>query len=1710
MSSSANWKKYGGINKHEKMNNLNVTSIVTDSLTLRHAYVGAFDICGNVTISEKLYVNKKTSFNDNIYVKANVDISKNVIIDGNILVNGNSTFTNAQSVFYNNVYLGQDKAQYLYGNPNGIGVNIQNPNATLDICGNRVEVLNVFSDLSSNRNIIARNMNKQGIVVSVDNSNSTIDFFNDVSVNPLNMYDGRIQYQKGGIMVVDVSDNTFVASKLSVSNRDASAHIMGETAVIYDICNNTYAYNVYDISSSNTGNAVSLIASDNSSNTFLNIITPGKNGLSIGGGAYPLDASKAMGTIGLCDASGVYRSTQNIVRGSSTVKYKTTLGINTHAPRIDKYVVDINGPMHLTNGELTNVSSNNFQINNIVFSRTNKNYGLAFGAPYSVTPGNYAHQILYTQNGGISWSKSRIVDNFSGTHTTDLELQYNEFRAGYMYDPNYAIIGGDKGYLFYTNNGGQLWNNIIFQDGSNSPIKGLYIGESDSSPSTDYKRFVVLYTSTIIIFDLTLTELNTNINSTIKIAKDNYTKVDINGESFKSMHGNGNYAYMVGSSIYKYNNISKTASSSHTLTNLPNISYNSVYAYDNNFVIAVGDKIISYTQNGGTSWTDITTNTDGLAIQSITLNSVYILDDSNAIAVGNNGIIVYTSDRAVTWKTAANDIMNSSGNGNRLVNSNYKLNGIVMQDINTFLVSTLIRPYASNVDTGKTNIMYCFFPNLMNRVNNYVFDVSGNMGMDGDIRINSGTIMIKDATPSTSATTGALQVTGGAGIVGNTYINGNLVVNNLIDPATNGLRGALTIPNGGMYIGGNVEIGGNVIFRKELKVIGKSDNDKDVTFNSGTAAISPDITNNYTRPVKGAIVVTGGGGVYISGNTYCGGEWLDISGNATVNNLLQVNNLLKSVNISVTGDADSNNLDSGALKVTAGGASIFGNTHIGGNLKVYTNSIIEGTSSTTGVATFLNDISSNRTVFFNNTVDSDNTTNGTLVVKGGVGIDKNVNIGGTTIIRKTTKATLYNNAALVVYGGVGIGSSIDVSGNSKVSGNSNIDKNCTIDGNTVVRGNITINSYDVSAVRIENGGLYVGGTSSAGTSTTGALRIPNGGASIGGNLFVNGNTPSDAIGNGSLVVTGGVGISENIYVGGRANIAANADVTGNFNLTGIARLTNTAISRTYLEGALVVSGGVGIAGNINIGDPGSPNNTTNTINGSVVINCNTQCNDFTNNFTNQNGFLTGALTVAGGLGIAKNASIRGTLFVNNNTTSLDNSGGALVVVGGAGIMENMNVGGNTTIKGGANSTDSTSSGTGALIVKGGVGIGKSVFIDGSTTIKGGANSTDSTSSGTGALIVNGGVGIGKSVFIDGSTTIKGGVNNADSTSSGTGALIVNGGVGIGKSVFIDGSTTIKGGANSTDSTSSGTGALIVNGGVGIGKSVFIDGSTTIKGGVNNADSTSSGTGALIVNGGVGIGKSVFIGGNTTIQGGVNNADSTSSGTGALIVNGGVGIGKSVFIGGSTTIQGGANSTDSTSSGTGALIVNGGVGIGKSVFIGGSTTIQGGANSTDSTNSSTGALIVNGGVGIGKSVFIGGSTTIQGGANSTDSTNSSTGALIVNGGVGIGKSVFIGGNASATAYYATSDYRIKSNVKKLDDTFSIDKLEPVAYFNNMSERDDVGFIAHKVQEIYPFLVHGEKDAAEYQTLNYNGIIGILVREIQELKQKVNELEKRFIH
>jgi hypothetical protein len=78
---------------------------------------------------------------------------------------------------------------------------------------------------------------------------------------------------------------------------------------------------------------------------------------------------------------------------------------------------------------------------------------------------------------------------------------------------------------------------------------------------------------------------------------------------------------------------------------------------------------------------------------------------------------------------------------------------------------------------------------------------------------------------------------------------------------------------------------------------------------------------------------------------------------------------------------------------------------------------------------------------------------------------------------------------------------------------------------------------------------------------------------------------------------------------------------------------------------------------------------------------------------------------------------------------------------------------------------------------------------------------------------------------------------------------------------------------------------------------------------------------------------------------------------------------------------------------------------------------------------------------------------------------------------------------------------KANVKSLLDTsFTVDLLKPVTYINKKLNTQDIGFIAHEVQEQIPFLVNGEKDGNTLQRINYNGIIGLLTKEIQEIKKE----------
>jgi hypothetical protein len=114
-------------------------------------------------------------------------------------------------------------------------------------------------------------------------------------------------------------------------------------------------------------------------------------------------------------------------------------------------------------------------------------------------------------------------------------------------------------------------------------------------------------------------------------------------------------------------------------------------------------------------------------------------------------------------------------------------------------------------------------------------------------------------------------------------------------------------------------------------------------------------------------------------------------------------------------------------------------------------------------------------------------------------------------------------------------------------------------------------------------------------------------------------------------------------------------------------------------------------------------------------------------------------------------------------------------------------------------------------------------------------------------------------------------------------------------------------------------------------------------------------------------------------------------------------------------------------------------------------------------------------------------------------------MSVNRNLSIGGNMLIAGRSTATNFTTASDYRIKANVQSLIDTsFTVDLLKPVTYINKKLNIQDIGFIAHEVQEQIPFLVTGEKDGEEFQSLNYTAIIGILTKEIQVLKREMKEM------
>ena len=108
-----------------------------------------------------------------------------------------------------------------------------------------------------------------------------------------------------------------------------------------------------------------------------------------------------------------------------------------------------------------------------------------------------------------------------------------------------------------------------------------------------------------------------------------------------------------------------------------------------------------------------------------------------------------------------------------------------------------------------------------------------------------------------------------------------------------------------------------------------------------------------------------------------------------------------------------------------------------------------------------------------------------------------------------------------------------------------------------------------------------------------------------------------------------------------------------------------------------------------------------------------------------------------------------------------------------------------------------------------------------------------------------------------------------------------------------------------------------------------------------------------------------------------------------------------------------------------------------------------------------------------------------------------------------KYILADGTITASAFFPPSDYRVKEAVSPLNlEEYSVDQLKPVYFKFKKDGKESIGLIAHELQEYYPFLVEGEKDGPNIQRVNYIGLIGVLIREVQDLKREVKELKQNI--
>lgn len=1070
------WKKYGGINHFEQLSNINSTNLVVDHLSLRFPYEGIFSICGELIVSGETYLDNNISILGNIYNEQNTFIAKSLFIEGNLDLSENLN-VRGNTYQYNPLYLVGKQGQgnmYFVGSNTGVGMNKMNPDAVFDIYGSRPEILNVFSNQSYTTNILARNNLNYGITLNSNTLSSSLNFYHkDVPIHSI--YDsgngpGQIKYEPTGNMIINVPNNLKILSKFIVSDRidQLSNSIDTEIATIYDNSDGIFLPDIYNNSKTYSGNALSLISTDNNSTTFLNITTPDQIGWKWGGGVFPEDSMRNMGTMGYLDETNKYVPSETFVSGNSLVNTRSTIGINTYSPKTERYIMDMNGALCIQHQEIHLIQSVNFEIISVSFAAL---YGIAIGKSNTVdNKFNYLYFYLLTQDGGETWTEKQLF--YKNTISNVV------FKA-YYYNPTNIIISSDYGYLFYSNNGGIDWNFISNSFPSTPP--SIYITNifDDTNANVIYRTFLA-YPK----------DISNKIPSSIYYF-DNYstnTKNLITPYDITCMSGYNNYLFAAGIHYIVTYDVRSQIDILYEISNT--YVYNAIYTLDGIYTIAVGNDIISYTKNSGRQWTNISN-------LFVTFNDIFILDTFHAIAVGKYGIIYYTTDGYTTWNELTVNQINGMGNGSTILNAYNNITTVNMTSRNTFILSCVSQSYEpEKKQPGKTNMFYLFFSDLFNRAQyEPILDIYGNMVISGDININDN---------------GNLQTNS------NTFYFINQNANNVYfaGDASNIIIGN-AIVGGTTYLRHQFDVSDNTHLHKNLLVNGIqtiTNTEETMDYNSGALQIAGGISVQKSARIGGNLLVNGTmnikGGIDISGNIFLGyvptRDVLTVNAKSFFNNDISLSN-----NLYVMGDTSLNN-NLYIRKNTNIGNDLFvaRNIDISNNVTIEKDIYIKNDAIITNTLVVNNDVSFNRNfsvgndisvnrylsvennAFFNNdvyvtknqwiygnaTISIDLSLNGNQIIGNNLSVNGNTNLIGNVSIYGNTYIGSENNSTEIIKinslsifnADVSMNQNINIFGNTLIHQNATILQNQDIGGNQIISGNQKVLGNQTIGINNEN------------------------------------------------------------------------------------------------------------------------------------------------------------------------------------------------------------------------------------------------------------------------------------------------------------------------------------------------------------------------------------------------------------------------------------------------------------------------------------------------------------------------------------------------------------------------------------------------------------------------------------------------------------------